>query len=40
MANPHGDSEAELGFSDEECDGDLKKKSYSKRNCQDDLLQV
>lgn len=26
MANPHGDSEVELGFSDEECDGDLKKK--------------
>lgn len=25
MANPHGDSEVELGFSDEECDGDLKK---------------
>lgn len=25
VANPHGDSEVELGFSDEECDGDFKK---------------
>lgn len=30
VANPHGDSEDELGFSDEECDGDLKKNPTAK----------
>lgn len=30
VANPHGDSEVELGFSDEECDGDFKKNPTAK----------